>query len=395
MVSGRLAGGKLEFELTLTRHNTPVNPNCKSYAKLIAGSLHDDCLLLHEPLVLEQFPSPYTAKFATRAPLPADSPAVHVVASVILDRLIGLDVTKKVTVPRTAKLQNGVPISAPEQPQSDTACTLSQQQQPQQPQQQRQQQRQQQSQPEQQQQHGSAGTAWQGSKQSISTGLLQPSPACPPEYQHQPHTLTTQVPQTAWPELVRGHGQASTSSALPAAGGTESWQTCQQPGEGAVMPTPAQGKTEPGAGGRWATAKMHQGSLKPFLAAQTGSGPGPSTQGVSHGASANGVASTGVLPQHHSVGGSSRVAATTTAHASENRGKPARRKLVHTISLPPVASSNSGPAASHAPARLHNPGCDRPEVTLVYDGTEQVCQQWTLAQVRHQAGVPSAGVLLQ
>ena len=66
--------------------------------------MHDDSLLLHESLVLESFPSPYSVKCITKAPLPPGAPALHVVASVILDKLTGLDVTKKVTVPRTAVL---------------------------------------------------------------------------------------------------------------------------------------------------------------------------------------------------------------------------------------------------------------------------------------------------
>ncbi len=103
--AGRIAGGKLELEMTLTRDSTPSGSQSRTFAKLIAGSLHDDCLLLHESLVLEHFPSPYTVKFVTRNPVPADVQAVRVVASVILDKLIGLDVTKVVTIPKTANLQ--------------------------------------------------------------------------------------------------------------------------------------------------------------------------------------------------------------------------------------------------------------------------------------------------
>ena len=88
----------------MARQGPSSSPANKSYAKLIAGSMHDDSLLLHESLVLESFPSPYCVKFTTKEPLPADASALHVVASVILDKLLGLDVTKKVTVPRTANL---------------------------------------------------------------------------------------------------------------------------------------------------------------------------------------------------------------------------------------------------------------------------------------------------
>ena len=55
--------------------------------------------------MLEHFPSPYTVKFTTKTSAPADAQAVSVVASVILDKLIGVDVTKKVSVSRNAKLQ--------------------------------------------------------------------------------------------------------------------------------------------------------------------------------------------------------------------------------------------------------------------------------------------------
>ena len=104
--AGRIAGGNLELEITLTRESTPSGSQSRTFAKLMAGSLHDDCLLLHESLVLEHFPSPYTVKFVTKNPVPADVQAVRVVASVILDRLIGLDVNKMSTIPKTANLQS-------------------------------------------------------------------------------------------------------------------------------------------------------------------------------------------------------------------------------------------------------------------------------------------------
>ena len=107
--AGRITGGNLELEIILTRESTPSGSQSRTFAKLMAGSLHDDCLLLHESLVLEHFPSPYTVKFATRNPVPADVQAVTVAASVILDKLIGLDVTRVVTIPKTANLQCGGP----------------------------------------------------------------------------------------------------------------------------------------------------------------------------------------------------------------------------------------------------------------------------------------------
>lgn len=68
--------------------------------------MHDNSLLLHESLVLERFPSPYSVRCTTKEPLQPDAPALHVIASVILTNLMGLDVTKKVTIPRTAQLGN-------------------------------------------------------------------------------------------------------------------------------------------------------------------------------------------------------------------------------------------------------------------------------------------------
>ena len=109
--AGRINGGNLELEITLTRESTPSGSQSRTFAKLMAGCLHDDCLLLHESLVLEHFPSPYTVKFVTKNPVPADVPAVQVVASVILDRLIGLNVTRVTTIPKTANLQSVDPKS--------------------------------------------------------------------------------------------------------------------------------------------------------------------------------------------------------------------------------------------------------------------------------------------
>ena len=47
--------------------------------------------------------------------MPADAQAVTIVASVVLDKLIGLDITKKVTVPRTANLQSVAPAAQAQQ----------------------------------------------------------------------------------------------------------------------------------------------------------------------------------------------------------------------------------------------------------------------------------------
>ena len=306
--SGRLAGGRLELELTLARDSTTVNPKCRSYAKLIAGSLHDDCLLLHEPLLLEQFPSPYTAKFATRSSLPADSAAVHVVASVILDRLIGLDITKKVSVPRTAKLQSGLP-AAPGQ-QSDATDTLTQQPQQQLPQglhPPAQQQQQQQQQPpfhqqHQQQQQQFASSAGHGSEQQRTAGLLQQGAACSPgQVQQLSHASASQMSKNPAAEVAGGHKHTSTPTSLPAALGAEAHHKHQQPVQGVVMRTAGQGKTatECGAGQAAAAASGHshgtlqQGRLEPLLIGQTGSGSGSGTLVGSQGAAGNGAGTLG------------------------------------------------------------------------------------------------------
>lgn len=417
------------------RDSTTINPKCRSYAKLIAGSLHDDCLLLHEPLVLEQFPSPYTARFATRSSLPADSAAVHVVASVILDRLIGLDITRKVTVPRTAKLQTGLPAASGQQ--SDAAYTLTQQQQ-------------------QQQQQNFASSAPHGSGQQHNADLLQQGAACPPgQLQQLSHASANQMPKTTAAEVADGHKHARMSTSLPAAGWAETCHSQQQPGQGVLMETAGQGKgntaAELGAGEAAASGQGHgtlrQGRLEPLLSGQTGSGQGPislwgcqeaarngagtlggsqgpasnraSTLGVPQGTTASkagtlwgsqGPAPNGADIQEAAAneagtpggsrggpGGSrwvpgNRVAsctagllhapwqcaeggkgasATTTADAAKKTGKATRRKLVHTISLPHAPSSN-GLGASHANASMHSQGSERLATSPAYGGTEQV-----------------------
>ena len=309
--SGRLAGGKLELELTLTRDSSTVNPKCRSYAKLIAGSIHDDCLLLHEPLVLEQFPSPYTAKFATRSPLPADSAAVHVVASVILDRLIGLDITKKVTVPRTAKLQNGLPAASVQQ--SHAACTLTLQQQLPQGQQPHYQQQQQQQLPltqkphfhqeqRQQQQQGFASSARHGSGQQHNVDLLQQGAVCPSgQLQQLSHASATHLPKAAAPEVADGHEHISTPTSLPAAEWAEARHNHQQPSQGVGMRTVGQGTTAAeGRAGAPASAASGQGHgtlrqarLDPHLCGQTGSGLGSGTILGSQGAAGAGAGTLG------------------------------------------------------------------------------------------------------
>ena len=107
--TGHVKGGRLELEVTVARQNLsgrPASPlsTSRTYAKLIAGSMHDNSLLLHESLVLETFPSPYTVTCITKDALPANCRAHDVVASVILDKLLGFDITKTMVVPKTAML---------------------------------------------------------------------------------------------------------------------------------------------------------------------------------------------------------------------------------------------------------------------------------------------------
>ncbi|KAK9810502.1 hypothetical protein WJX72_011853 [[Myrmecia] bisecta] len=86
---GRMSSGRLEMELVLTRVEDPSSAGGerKNYAKLVAGSLHNDALLVHESIVLENFQSPYRVRFVTKTPASGGA-AVEVVASVIHDRLV-------------------------------------------------------------------------------------------------------------------------------------------------------------------------------------------------------------------------------------------------------------------------------------------------------------------
>ena len=114
---------------------------------------------------------------------------------------------------------------------------------------------------------------------------------------------------------------------------------------------------------------------------------GAGTLGGSWGASASGVASCISSLSHaprRGAQGDNGASANTTGNASKKTGKTTRRKLVHTISLPHAPSSSTGPGASHAPAALPNLGSDRPAMSQVCGGTEQV-QEVTLHTCRHQA----------
>ena len=58
--AGVKANGLLTVKVTLTRLTDSATVLSKSAAHLLAGSTHDDRLLLHEALLLEQFPSPFS-----------------------------------------------------------------------------------------------------------------------------------------------------------------------------------------------------------------------------------------------------------------------------------------------------------------------------------------------
>ncbi len=100
--TARLSGQRMEVQLTLERTEAPAAAGTKSYARLVAGSLHNDSLLLNQSVLLEQFPSPYTASFVVDCSKVAGS--MEVVATLILDRMIGCDVTQRLAIPAGAEL---------------------------------------------------------------------------------------------------------------------------------------------------------------------------------------------------------------------------------------------------------------------------------------------------
>lgn len=60
MAAGWHSSGKLSLEVTLTRQDGTAQQGNTTRAHMMLGTTHDDALLLHEGLVLERFPSPYT-----------------------------------------------------------------------------------------------------------------------------------------------------------------------------------------------------------------------------------------------------------------------------------------------------------------------------------------------
>ncbi|KAK9831896.1 hypothetical protein WJX81_006765 [Elliptochloris bilobata] len=89
---GQRPGGLVEVEVTLTRTTLQLTSDAadapggggggaRSDAQLIAGTLHDDQLLVHEVLVLEQFPSPLMLRIQAALPPPGQA-SLSVVATV-------------------------------------------------------------------------------------------------------------------------------------------------------------------------------------------------------------------------------------------------------------------------------------------------------------------------
>ena len=374
-VAGRLAGGRLEFEVTLTRDSSPASANCRSYAKLIAGSLHDDCLLLHEPVVLEHFPSPYTVKLATRSSAPPDAPALNIVASVILDQLIGLDVTKKVTVPRTAKLQQGSAIV--QQPDSGQRVTEPWQQQ------------------QQQQEEGRSILATQQSKeQPQSRGDLLHQGTALPDNSMQAQPVSAAHPPQPAPTSFAYRPQGA--SAMPSAAGHSEQQPNDKQlgleglrrsvaqehascgGETAAAPWQdpqdlCQGGFQHEAGQQMATGHNATGRNATGRNA-TGSFP-ESTANMAAPTPASGgsTVSQPLASQHTSqVAEHSRQAGnfpTAMAGGGPQKTGRTRRKLVHTISLPHRQPSSSGPAS----VKLHKPGPVK-SMTVTESGAMQQVQ---------------------
>ncbi|KAK9806413.1 hypothetical protein WJX73_003409 [Symbiochloris irregularis] len=97
--TGVKAAGMATIKVTLTRMPASAPFPSRSAAHLVAGSTHDDKLLLHEALLLEQFPSPFSWQCDCSVQAGTGSIGVPVVASLILDDLLGLDVHAKLMLP--------------------------------------------------------------------------------------------------------------------------------------------------------------------------------------------------------------------------------------------------------------------------------------------------------
>ena len=65
-MTGWLPGRRLSLQLRVERMEDSEAAT-KHHAKLVAGSIHDDALLICEGLCMESFPSPYTVTLTTKS----------------------------------------------------------------------------------------------------------------------------------------------------------------------------------------------------------------------------------------------------------------------------------------------------------------------------------------
>ncbi|PRW56253.1 putative ATP-dependent DNA helicase HFM1 isoform A [Chlorella sorokiniana] len=97
-----LPGRLVELEITVERVSGSDAP---SPCRLLVGSLHDNALLLCRALALESFPSPLVLRTRTRSPVKGRGTPIQVVASIVHERLVGVDSAIKVVVPPGVELQ--------------------------------------------------------------------------------------------------------------------------------------------------------------------------------------------------------------------------------------------------------------------------------------------------
>ncbi|GMH32639.1 hypothetical protein BSKO_00473 [Bryopsis sp. KO-2023] len=101
--SERLGQKYVRFEVSLARLTDGGVPGATNHAWLIAGTTHDDKLLLNERIFIEKFPSPYKVKAVAELPSENNTP-LNIVASLIHEDVVGVDVTKKLVLPPKAAL---------------------------------------------------------------------------------------------------------------------------------------------------------------------------------------------------------------------------------------------------------------------------------------------------
>jgi ATP-dependent DNA helicase HFM1/MER3 len=129
---GWAPGGRLDIVVTLTRLDGDgagagaaaggAGSTERCPARLFVGSLHDNALLACQPLCLRAFASPLTLRLRTRAGAPgaeaaarrpgAPPPPLRLVASVVLERVVGADLAVRTIVPRSATLGGAAPPPA-------------------------------------------------------------------------------------------------------------------------------------------------------------------------------------------------------------------------------------------------------------------------------------------